>query len=202
MINIIAIPEIAFKLYAIMDPLSILPYLIALYEEFNRNSQTKVGWNFLVNKISIAVVALLIFFSILGGPLLAFLGISTSALEIGGGIVLVYLGVDTLGGFQQLKFLSSRIEEAIVTPIATPLIVGPGTMTALITLSVNNNVIVLIVGSLLASLLVYLSLLLGPVIIRVLGNTGTVAAGRFMAIIIAAFGVQLILNGISQIKLI
>ncbi|TRM82759.1 antibiotic resistance protein MarC, partial [Sulfolobus sp. A20-N-F6] len=64
------------------------------------------------------------------------------------------------------------------------------------------NVIVLIVGSLLASLLVYLSLLLGPVIIRVLGNTGTVAAGRFMAIIIAAFGVQLILNGISQIKLI
>ena len=75
-------------------------------------------------------------------------------------------------------------------------------MTALITLSVNNNVLILILGSLLAAFLVYLSLLLGPIIIKLLGNTGTVAIGRFMAIIIAAFGVQLILNGISQIKLI
>jgi multiple antibiotic resistance protein len=199
---IVLIPEIAFKLYAIMDPLSILPYIIALYEEFNKNSQTKISWNFLVNKISIAVTALLIFFSVLGGPLLTFLGISTSALEIGGGIILVYLGVDTLGGFQQLKFLSGRIEEAIVTPIATPLIVGPGTMTALVTLAVNNNTFVLTMGSLLAAFLVYLSLLVGPIIIKILGNTGTVAVGRFMAIIIAAFGIQLILNGISQIKLI
>ncbi|QGA67498.1 MarC family protein [Sulfolobus sp. E11-6] len=202
MSEVVSIPEIAFKLYAIMDPLSILPYLIALYEEFNRNSQNKISWRFLVNKLSIAVTVLLLFFSILGGPLLAFLGISVSALEIGGGIILVYLGVDTLGGFQQLKFLSSRIEEAIITPIATPLIVGPGTMTGLITLSVSNNLIILILGSLLASLLVYLSLLLGPIIIRILGNTGTVAVGRFMAIIIAAFGVQLIIDGISQIKLI
>ncbi|MCH4814823.1 MAG: MarC family protein [Saccharolobus sp.] len=202
MSELVSIPEIAFKLYAIMDPLSILPYLIALYEEFNRNSQNKISWGFLVNKLSIAVTVLLLFFSILGGPLLAFLGISVSALEIGGGIILVYLGVDTLGGFQQLKFLSSRIEEAIITPIATPLIVGPGTMTGLITLSVSNNLIILILGSLLAALLVYLSLLLGPIIIRVLGNTGTVAVGRFMAIIIAAFGVQLIIDGISQIKLI
>ncbi|ADX82839.1 MarC family protein [Sulfolobus islandicus] len=202
MSELVSIPEIAFKLYAIMDPLSILPYLIALYEEFNRNSQNKISWGFLVNKLSIAVAVLLLFFSILGGPLLAFLGISVSALEIGGGIILVYLGVDTLGGFQQLKFLSSKIEEVIITPIATPLIVGPGTMTGLITLSVSNNLIILILGSLLAALLVYLSLLLGPIIIRVLGNTGTVAVGRFMAIIIAAFGVQLIIDGISQIKLI
>ncbi|MEM0362779.1 MAG: MarC family protein [Sulfolobaceae archaeon] len=202
MIPISAVPEIAFKLYAIMDPLSILPYIVALYEEFNKNSQNKIGWGFLVNKILIAVTALLLFFSVLGGPLLAFLGVSAEALEIGGGIVLIYLGIDTLGGFQQLKFLSNRIEEAIVTPIATPLIVGPGTMTALITLSVNNSVLILILGSLLAAFLVYLSLLLGPIIIKLLGNTGTVAIGRFMAIIIAAFGVQLILNGISQIKLI
>ncbi|MEM1647217.1 MAG: MarC family protein, partial [Saccharolobus sp.] len=44
MTELVSIPEIAFKLYAIMDPLSILPYLIALYEEFNRNSQNKISW--------------------------------------------------------------------------------------------------------------------------------------------------------------
>ncbi|MEM4746313.1 MAG: MarC family protein, partial [Metallosphaera sp.] len=42
----------------------------------------------------------------------------------------------------------------------------------------------------------------GPILIRILGRTGTVAAGRFTAIIIAAFGVQLIIQGISEAKLI
>ncbi|MEM0173860.1 MAG: MarC family protein, partial [Sulfolobaceae archaeon] len=112
----------------------------------------------------------------------------------------VYIGIDTLGGFQQLRFVG-RLEEAIVTPIATPLIVGPGTMTALITLSVNYSPYVLLLASFLAALYTYFVLLFAPFLVRVLGRTGTVAAGRFTAIIIAAFGVQLILDAISQIKL-
>jgi multiple antibiotic resistance protein len=137
----------------------------------------------------------------MGRPLLNFLGLQPYSLEIGGGILLLYLGIDTLGGFQQLKFVSKRLEEAVVTPIATPLIVGPGTMTALISLSVQNSVIDLVLGSLVAAFLTYLVLLSGPLLIKILGRTGTVAAGRFTAIIIAAFGVQLIISGISQVKL-
>ena len=73
-------------------------------------------------------------------------------------------------------------------------------MTALITLSVSYSPLILIISSLIVTFLVYLSLLTGPFIVKALGETGTVAAGRFTAIIIAAFGVQLILQGISQLK--
>ncbi|BFH74501.1 MarC family protein [Sulfurisphaera javensis] len=195
--NLEAILVITVKLFAIIDPFSVLPYLLAVYEEAAK--EEKISWNFIVNKITIAIIILLIIFSILGRPLLDFLGISPQALEIAGGILLVYLGVDTMGGFQQLRFVR-KLEEAIITPIATPLLVGPGTMTALITLSVTYNPLILIISSLVVSLLVYLSLLSGPLIVKALGETGTVAAGRFTAIIIAAFGVQLILEGISQLK--
>lgn len=157
-------------------------------------------WSYLVNKVEVAVVVLLLLFSVIGRFILEFLGIQPYSLEIGGGILLVYLGIDTLGGFQQLKFLSKRLEEAVVTPIATPLIVGPGTMTALVSLSVQNSIIELAIGSLIAALLTYLVLMIGPLLIKILGRTGTVAAGRFTAIIIAAFGVQLIIQGISQAK--
>ncbi|BBG24027.1 MarC family protein [Sulfuracidifex tepidarius] len=193
---------LAVKLFAIMDPLSILPYLLSLHEEFNRNSQTKIPWNLLVKKISVAVTGLMVVFSVLGRPMLYYLGLSVASLEIGGGLILIYLGVDTLGGFQQLKFMSTRIEEAVVTPIATPLLVGPGAMSALVTLGVTNGIFNVIISSLIASALVFVVLSLGPLIVKVMGNTGTVAAGRFVAIIIAAFGVQLIINGVSQIKLI
>ncbi len=104
-----------------------------------------------------------------------------------------------MGGFQQLRFIRS-LREAIVTPIATPLLVGPGTMTALISLSVDYNPLELVISSGIVTLLVYLSLLSGPYLVKILGQTGTVAAGRFTAIIIAAFGVQLILSGISQLN--
>jgi multiple antibiotic resistance protein len=192
---------LAVKLFAIMDPLSILPFLLSLHEEFNRNSQTKIPWSLLVKKIGVAVTGLMLVFSVLGRPMLYYLGLSVSSLEIGGGLILIYLGVDTLGGFQQLKFMSSRIDEAVVTPIATPLLVGPGAMSALVTLGVTNGVLTVILSSLIASALVFAVLSFGPLIVKVMGNTGTVAAGRFAAIIIAAFGVQLIINGISQIKL-
>jgi multiple antibiotic resistance protein len=193
---------ISVKLFAIMDPFAVIPYLLSIYQTYVENVQGKtLSWRYIVNRVMIAIIVLLVIFSIIGKPLLDFLGLSPTALMIGGGIVLVYLGVDTLGGFQQLRFIA-RLEEAIVTPIATPLIVGPGTMTALITLSVNYTVYILLLGSMLAALYTYLILLSAPLIVRILGRTGTVAAGRFTAIIIAAFGVQLILDALSLLKLI
>jgi len=200
--NFEAVLVITVKLFAIIDPFSVIPFLLAVYEEASKEDPSrKLSWNFIVNKITIAIIILLVIFSILGRPLLDFLGLSPQALEIAGGLLLIYLGIDTMGGFQQLRFVR-KLEEAIITPIATPLLVGPGTMTALITLSVSYNPLILILSSLLVTLLVYLSLLSGPLIVKVLGETGTVAAGRFTAIIIAAFGVQLVLQGISQLKLI
>jgi len=191
---------IAVKVFAVMDPFSIIPYILSIFEEATQGGE-KMRWTALVNKVEVAVIILVLIFSLMGRPLLNFLGLQPYSLEIGGGILLLYLGIDTLGGFQQLKFVSKRLEEAVVTPIATPLIVGPGTMTALISLSVQNSVIDLVLGSLVAAFLTYLVLLSGPLLIKVLGRTGTVAAGRFTAIIIAAFGVQLIISGISQVKL-
>ncbi|MFP3232125.1 MAG: MarC family protein [Sulfolobaceae archaeon] len=193
------IPIITVKLFAIIDPFSVLPYLLAVYEEAAKGE--KITWKFVVNKITVVIGVLLVLFSVLGKPLLDFLGISPQALEIAGGILLVYLGIDTMGGFQQLRFVR-KLEEALITPIATPLLVGPGTMTALITLSVSYNLVTLILSSIVVTLLVYVSLLVGPILVRALGETGTVAAGRFTAIIIAAFGIQLILAGISQLKFV
>ncbi|BBD71969.1 antibiotic resistance protein MarC [Sulfodiicoccus acidiphilus] len=193
---------VAVKLFAIMDPFSVIPYILGIYTTYQESSQEKVSWNYLVNKISIVIIVILLIFSILGRAILDFLGLSPAALEIGGGIILVYLGIDTMGGFGQLRFLSRNIEEAIVTPIATPLIVGPGTLTALVTLSVGHSILLLIVGSMVAALLTYLTLLSAPLLVKVLGKTGTIAAGRFTAIIIAAFGVQLILGGLTLLGLI
>jgi multiple antibiotic resistance protein len=193
-----AVPIIVVKLFAIIDPFSVIPYLLALYETAVKEQKDRITWRVLSNRITLAVAILLIIFSVLGGLILDFLGISHQALEIAGGILLIYLGIDTMGGFQKLKF-ARKLEEAVVTPIATPLLVGPGTITALINLSITYSALTLIISSLITALLVYVSLLSGPFLLKALGEVGTIAAGRFVAIIIAAFGVQLILSGLSGV---
>jgi multiple antibiotic resistance protein len=187
---------IAAKLFAIMDPFAVLPIILNYYENLI-SSNKKVSWNYLSNKIMTAVFGLLLIFSLIGKPLLDFLGLSPISLYIAGGIILVALGIDTLGGFGSLKFTSQSLEEVVITPIATPLIVGPGTMTALISFSINYSLLEIVIGAIIAGISTYLVLLIGPLLIRVLGRTGTVAVGRFTAIIIAAFGVQLVLQGIT-----
>ncbi len=193
-----AVPIIVVKLFAIIDPFSVIPYLLAIYETAVKEQNDRITWRVLSNRITLAVTVLLIIFSVLGGLILDFLGISPQAFEIAGGILLIYLGIDTMGGFQQLKFVR-KLEEAVVTPIATPLLVGPGTITALINLSITYSALTLIISSLITALLVYVSLLSGPFLLKALGEVGTIAAGRFVAIIIAAFGVQLILSGLSGV---
>ncbi|MGC9105927.1 MAG: MarC family protein [Thermoprotei archaeon] len=197
-LDLLAVPVIVVKLFAIIDPFSVIPYILAVYETATKEQGGKLSWTALTNRITTAVTALLVIFSLTGSYILEFLGISPQAFEIAGGILLIYLGIDTMGGFQQLKF-ARKLEEAVVTPIATPLLVGPGTITALINLSISYSALTLVIASLITSFLVYLSLLSGPYLLRVLGEVGTIAAGRFVAIIIAAFGVQLVLSGLSEV---
>ncbi|BCU67509.1 antibiotic resistance protein MarC [Sulfolobales archaeon HS-7] len=193
---------IAIKLFAIMDPFSIIPYILSVFNQYVQETKDTITWSTLTNKLLIVIIILLFLFSLVGRALLDFLGLSPESLEIGGGIILMYLGIDTMGGFGQLRFLGRKIEEALVTPIATPLIVGPGTLTALVSLSVSYSPLLLILGSLIAAALTYISLLSAPLLVKLLGNTGTMAAGRFTAIIIAAFGVQLIITGLQQLQLV
>jgi multiple antibiotic resistance protein len=157
-----------------------------------------------------ATVILLVF-ALLGEVMLKSLGISLAALQIGGGILLLLIGIEMAFAISsgatsttaEEKQEAATRQDIAVFPLATPLIAGPGAMGAVILLmAATDGVIVLklaVVSMLLLMLLLtLLSMLLATHIYRLLGVTGMHVISRVMGVLLSALAVQFILDGIQQ----
>jgi multiple antibiotic resistance protein len=158
----------------------------------------------------VATVILLVF-ALLGEVMLKSLGISLAALQIGGGILLLLIGIEMAFAISsgatsttdEEKQEAATRQDIAVFPLATPLIAGPGAMGAVILLmAATDGVIVLklaVVSMLLLMLLLtLLSMLLATHIYRLLGVTGMHVISRVMGVLLSALAVQFILDGIQK----
>ncbi len=189
-VNIPATLNTLIQLYAIINPWTVLPTFISFTGDLNESGRNQV----LQTTITI-VVALLFSFALFGTLLLQALNINVPSFEFGGGILLMVIAVEMLGGSPRNK--SVETDQVAVVPLATPLLVGPGTMTTLIVLTSTEPVINVLVGGFLAAIATYLTLRLAPYLMRVLGPNGIQAIGRLMAIVLAAVAANMIFHALQ-----
>jgi len=83
-------------------------------------------------------------------------------------------------------------KQAALVPLATPLIVGPGTMATLIVLANTDNLINVLVAGMIAAFGVFLILKYSNKIANLIGDNGVQAVSRLMAIILAAIAASMI----------
>jgi multiple antibiotic resistance protein len=183
---------IAGQIFAILNPISVIPTFLSLTEDVEPLEKYRIVRN---SSFTVLIIALLL--AVGGNYALGFFHVSIAGLQVGGGILLMSIAIEMLGGLPRVKTLESRAEVAIV-PIATPLLVGPGTMTTIIVLSATASIVALILSIFIVTFLTYLLLRYSDLLVRAIGRNGVRALGRFMTIIIAAFAAQLIYSGISD----
>jgi multiple antibiotic resistance protein len=180
------------QIFAILNPISVLPTFLSITDEMDPDERHRIVRN---SSITVLIIALAL--AIGGNYILSLFSVGIPGLQIGGGVLLMVIAAEMLGGLPRTKSLESNEEIAIV-PIATPLLVGPGTMTTIIVLSATIPILVLILSIVIVTTLTFLILRYSEILVRVLGSNGTRALGRFMTIIIAAFAAQLIYAGLSE----
>jgi multiple antibiotic resistance protein len=180
------------QIFAILNPISVLPTFLSITDEMDPDERHRI-----VRNSSITVLIIAIALAIGGNFILSLFSVGIPGLQIGGGVLLMVIAAEMLGGLPRTKSLESN-EEIAVVPIATPLLVGPGTMTTIIVLSATIPILVLIMSILIVTALTFVILRYSEILVRVLGSNGTRALGRFMTIIIAAFAAQLIYAGASE----
>ncbi|RLE99355.1 MAG: MarC family protein [Thermoprotei archaeon] len=183
------------QIYAIMDPPGVLPMFISLTENLSKRERNKI-----VFRSTIVILLLVTVFTLMGDYVLMFFDISVSSLQIGGGILLLIISAEMLGGPPRARAVEP--EDIAVVPIATPLIVGPGTMTTLILLTTRNsspmNTAIVLMAAYLAVLATYLTLRFGERLVEVLKPSVVRAVGRFMSVIVAAIAAEMIMRGVSD----
>jgi Multiple antibiotic transporter len=184
------------QLIAIIDPMGALPLIMSM----PNIEQTSV-FRRALRIIAIAVPTLLIFFAVAGPYILTAFNISIADFRIAGGIVLLVIGIDTLReGAPRTMGLSP--EDYVFVPIVTPMLVGPGAITSVMLFSTYYGLPEVIVSIAIASLVTYLVIRFGFLIMRVVGVNMLRFIGRFMSLIIMAWAVSLIIQGLKETMLI
>lgn len=192
MLDINVILGLSVQLYAIMDPIAALPQFMRILESLSASDIKSA-----ISRTSLAIFTLLTAFTLCGNYILMLFGISITSLKIAGGIILMAVALDTLiTGHKPSKI---EVGEFIIVPLATPLIVGPGTMTLLIVSTGVYGMVSTLVSAYIAFIGVYLTLRLSSQILKLVGPTFVNGLGRFMSLIIASFAVEMLIGGIKEL---
>ncbi|MBK1876869.1 MarC family protein [Pelagicoccus mobilis] len=124
-------------LFVIVEPISIAPVFLAMTEGDSREARAKM-----VSLACSIMLFVLLAFAIAGAQLLDFLGISVAAFQTAGGILLLLISLDMLQARPSRGKISpeesaagSRKEDVAVTPLAVPLLAGPGAISTVILLA-------------------------------------------------------------------
>jgi len=132
---------------------------------------------------------IMIVFLFLGENILNLIGLDVSSFAIAGSLVLFFLALEMILGIKLYK--DEMPESASIVPIAFPLIAGSGTMTTLLTLRSEYDILTIVIGVLLNMILVYLSLKNLGFIERILGPTGIAIVRKVFGFILLAIAVKL-----------
>ena len=138
----------------------------------------------------------------------SFFGISVHSFRIVGGVIFFLMGMDMLQarlGTVKMKQseVKSYVNDITVTPLAIPMICGPGALTnAIVMMEDANSIekqIVLVATVFIVMLLVFIILYSSSRIIKLLGETGNNVLMRLMGLIVMVIAVEFFFSGLKPI---
>ena len=194
-------------LFSIMNPLGTVPIFVSLTQKNNNKERGKIAfWT----ALNVLIILLLSFFA--GKYILVFFGISINSLKIAGGLIIASSGFALLTGkFAEHKGMQGKsIKEDVksrseisLTPLAIPMIAGPGTISLLITYNEQysklSEIFMLLAAMVFAGLSVYVILKSSHYIVKTIGASGINALSRIIGFIVIAIGVEYILSTVLEL---
>ncbi|WP_163716379.1 MarC family protein [Mangrovibacterium lignilyticum] len=184
--------------FAIMNPIANTPIFLGLVD--GEKSETKKTIAKTATLTAFLIVAL---FVIVGKYIFELFGITIPAFKITGGILIFFVGFEMLMS-RKSKVHTTGDSEAdngiAISPLAIPILAGPGTIVTAMNNVTNANfihigIVIAVFG--LMTFLTYLAFTLSDKILEKLGNSLIAVIGKLMGLIIAIIGTGMIVEGIK-----
>jgi len=196
------------SLFAIINPFSTVPAFLSITPGDSERERLKMA------RMACTVAAIIMLvLAIIGQWLFTLLGITLPALQIAGGVILFTIGFDML----RAPDLQTRLnpeesamardkEDVAITPLAIPLLCGPGAISTVIVLQTQSEGWLQNIFLLLSVPIVYLGcflvLSLGvtggqwltPIVLRILK--------RLMGLLFVIIAAQFVINGIGALPFV
>lgn len=189
--------------FTLINPLGTMPIFMTMTADLEQEQRTKTA-----RKATIVSFITIVIFAFSGQLLFDFFGISVNSFRIVGGVIFFLMGMDMLQArLGKVKVKDSEIKTYVndisITPLAIPMICGPGALTNAIILMEDANSlerkIVLIVAIFLVMVLTYIILYSASRVIKFLGETGNNVMMRLMGLIVMVIAVEFFFSGLKPI---
>ncbi len=193
-------------LFSVINPIGTVPIFVGLTQDDNKKERSRIS---LWTAIDVFLILIISFF--IGQYVLDFFGISIEALRIGGGLIIVSSGFSLLTGkFKKTRGINKKVEDDVqkrndiaLTPLAIPMLAGPGSISLLIAFYQDNQetkeIIIASLAILTVAISIFLILKSAHYLSKILGASGIVAISRIVGFIVIAIGIQYIVSAIVSI---
>lgn len=181
--NITEILTASLVLFAVIDIIGSIPLILDLKQKSGKVNAEKASF------ISLLIM---VAFLILGERLIHLIGIDVNSFAVAGSFVLLFLAIEMILNVQLFKHdphLSPDI--ASIVPLAFPLIAGAGTMTTLISIRAEYEMVNILIAIVVNVIIVYFVLRSTKYIERLLGPGGIAILKKIFGIVLLAIAVKL-----------
>ncbi len=188
-------------LFPIVNPFGGIPIFFSLTTDFAADERRRTAM-----RTSFYVIAILAVFMLFGRFVLNFFGISLAVLNIAGGLIVANTAWGMVTGSSRMTHEEDREaqtkEDISLTPMAMPMLSGPGSIGVIMGLSAHaDNMLAysgMLVGIVAIGLTVFLFLRLGGPFVKRLGPGAVGAINRIFGFLILAIAVQLVWDGVAS----
>lgn len=188
----------------LMNPLGIMPVFMSMTSGLTDQERKKTA-----QKANLVAFLTLVAFAFSGQLLFKFFGISVDSFRVVGGVIFFMMGYDMLQArLSKVKLSKSAarkeyVNDVSITPLAIPMICGPGAITNSIVLMADSTTpihkAILISSIFIVCLLSYMVLWGSTKVTKWLGETGNKVMMRLMGLIVMVIAVEFFFSGLKPI---
>ena len=182
-------------LFSVLNPIGNLPVFLGLTKNDSPEEKNKVA---LWSAINVFIILIIAFF--VGEYVLKFLGLEIDVLRIAGGILICLAGfsllADKISTSNDSSETTNTKANVAMTPLAIPLMAGPGTMSLLIAKNndysdyADKGLIILAVVAICVSIYI---------ISKYLGDSGMATLSKIIGFFVLSIGIQYIVISVRSI---
>lgn len=189
--------------FTLANPLGTMPVFLSMTKDLSQAQRVQI-----VRRSTVIAIIILFTFTICGQVLFSIFGISANGFRVAAGLIILKVGFDMLQAkYTTVKLspeaLQAYARDITVTPLAIPMLCGPGAIANGIMLMADSHTLArkaIVLGSILVIyLLSYIILATSSKLLKFLGETGNNVMMRLMGLILMVLGVECFVSGIKPI---
>ncbi|OLP65259.1 hypothetical protein BACPU_17940 [Bacillus pumilus] len=196
--------HVVVSLFAVSNPLGNVPLFLTLTEGYTDQERSQTA-----KKAIVVSFIILIAFLLAGRLIFKLFGIDIHALRIAGGIFIFGIAYNLLNAKESHvqnphvdeKAESKEKADISVTPLAIPIIAGPGSIATVMSLTPGNeatlDMLTILIGVVIVLAMTYYAFHYSSFIMRKMGKTEMNVVTRLMGLILAVVAVEMIGSGIK-----